>query len=184
MSIPSGPARSTHMGANETRFPASGMGHGCPRGSRSYPRSESVTRYGAGMNRLTDERSVGFLVGFGLSGTILTSWLVYSELSTGATCPPFLGIPACFLVLIGYVIATGAAWFGDRRHARAVFYAGTGLVVVIGSVFSLGQLRGNVECPCFEGLPMCFVSLLAGATMLIVGLYRGLSSSAPPRSNR
>lgn len=124
------------------------------------------------MSRLTDDRAAGFLVGFGLSGTILTSWLVFSELSSGTTCPPFLGIPACFLVLVGYLGATGSSWVGDSRRARAGFYAATGLVVVIGSFFSLGQLRGNLECPCFEGLPMCFVSLLAGASMLAVGLFR------------
>jgi len=35
-------------------------------------------------------------------------------------------------------------------------------------------VRGTIECPCFEGLPMCYISLLAVLSMLTVGLYRDL----------
>jgi hypothetical protein len=43
---------------------------------------------------------------------------------------------------------------------------------VVGAWFSIDELTGALECPTFEGLPMCFVSLFAGASMLVLDLVR------------
>ena len=63
-----------------------------------------------------------------------------------------------------------------------LFLAGAWLATLIGVWFSANQLVGAAECPSFEGLPTCFVSLLAGATMLAADLLRRRLASSPSRS--
>lgn len=119
----------------------------------------------------------GFIVALGFVGALLSSWLVVSELFREPTCPLLLGIPACYIVLISYVAATIDVW-RTSSASNGVFLVGAGLVTVIGIYFSVGELRGTAECPTFEGLPMCYVSLVAGVTMLVAYRLRsGLQGS-------
>lgn len=124
------------------------------------------------MSRITSERLSGFLVGLGFVGVLLTSWLVLSELFVKPTCPPLIGIPACYLVLMGYALATVGAWLAGEKVGDVLFYVGAGAVVVIAIYFSFSQFQGTAQCPKFEALPMCYVSLFAGATLLAVDLAR------------
>jgi len=134
------------------------------------------------MRAVTAGRLTGIIVGFGAVGIALTGWLVLSELFREPTCPSLLGIPACYILLGAYVAATGGAWFVDTMAGNALFLVGAGPVTLIGLWFSANQLTGAAECPSFEGLPMCYVSLLAGATMLTADLLRRRLGSSPPSS--
>jgi hypothetical protein len=124
------------------------------------------------MLALTPERLTGIIVGFAAVGVMLTGWLVLSELVREPTCPPLLGIPACYVVLAGYLAALAGAWAIDASAGRAVFLLGAGVVTVVGIWFSINELTGALECPSFEGLPMCFVSLFAGTSMLVLEAAR------------
>ena len=124
------------------------------------------------MSTLTAERLTGIIVGFAAVGVLLTGWLVLSELFRGSTCPPLLGVPACYVVLAGYVAALVGAWSQPARNADVLFLAGAGLVTVVGLWFSLNELAGSLDCPTFEGLPMCYMSLLTGVTLLEVDQVR------------
>jgi len=124
------------------------------------------------MSRVTSERLSGFLIGLGFVGVLLTSWLVVSQLFLKPTCPPLAGIPACYLVLAGYVLATVGAWLAGGKIGDVLFYVGAGVVVLIAIYFSTCQLQGTAQCPKFEALPMCYVSLFAGATLLAVDRFR------------
>jgi len=61
--------------------------------------------------------------------------------------------------------AVGALKMGPNDTNR-MFLVGAGVVTIVGIYFSVNQLRGVTQCPRFEGLPMCYVSLLAGISML------------------
>ena len=124
------------------------------------------------MTRVTSERLVGVLVGVGSIGILLSAWLVVSQVFIGPTCPPLFGIPACWFVVAGYTLATIGAWLAGERIGDVLFYTGAGSVVLIGIYFSSCQLQGTAQCPTFETLPMCYVSLLAGATLLAVDQVR------------
>ena len=118
------------------------------------------------MLRPTAEQMTGFLVGLGSVGIMLASWLVVSETFIRPTCPLLLGLPACYIVLVAYLLATlGAARF-RHRAGDASFLLGTGVILAIAAYGSWSQLRGTVQCPSFEGLPMCFGSLSFGAILL------------------
>jgi hypothetical protein len=103
---------------------------------------------------------------------MLTGWLVLSELFRAPTCPLLLGIPACYIVLAGYVAALAGAWIPDAKVGSVAFLTGAGVVTFVGAWFSFNELTGAIECPSFEGLPMCFVSLFAGATLLALESFR------------
>ena len=115
---------------------------------------------------LNAERLSGIIIGFAAVGLILTGWLVLSELLREPTCPELLGIPACYALLLAYLVTLAGAWMPDTTVSRSLFLVGAGAVTVIGAWFSFGQLAGTLECPAFEGLPMCFVSLFAGLSIL------------------
>jgi hypothetical protein len=121
---------------------------------------------------MSSERITGFIVGVGFTAALLTGWLVLSELFRGPTCPHLLGVPACYLVLAGYLAATAGAWLYGRRIGDISFLIGAVSVTIIGVYFSWNHLQGDVECPTFEGLPMCYVSLLAGVTLLALDQIR------------
>ena len=95
-----------------------------------------------------------------------------SELFREPTCPELLGVPACYVVLAGYLAALAGAWTLETRTGSAVFFGGAGLVTAIGIWFSIDELSGAAACPTLEGLPMCYVSLLAGLTMLAADQVR------------
>ena len=124
------------------------------------------------MLRLSAERLTGFSLGFAAVGVVLTGWLVISELLVEPTCPELVGIPACTIVLGGYLAALAGAWWLETRAGRALFLAGAGVVTVVGVWFSANELAGALSCPTFEGLPMCYVSLLAGLTILAADQVR------------
>ena len=124
------------------------------------------------MSDLTAERLSGINVGFAAVGVLLTGWLVLAELFLAPTCPPLLGVPACYVVLVGYLVALAGAWLQPARTADALLLSGAGAVTAIGLWFSLNELAGSLECPTLEGLPMCFVSLFAGVSMLAVDQLR------------
>lgn len=134
------------------------------------------------MTAMTADRLQGLILGFALVGVLLTGWLVASELFGEPTCPELLGVPACYIVLAAYLVAVAGAWSLGTVTGNALLLAGAGLVTLIGAWFSVAELTGAASCPTFEGLPMCYVSLLAGATMLMADQLRRRASrySASP----
>ena len=124
------------------------------------------------MAGVSSERVTGVIVGLGFTGLLLTGWLVLAELFVAPTCPHLLGVPACFLVLVGYSLAVVGAWLYRSRAGDLAFFIGAGSVTLIGVYFSWSQVQGHAQCPTFEGLPMCYVSLLAGLSMLALDQLR------------
>lgn len=125
----------------------------------------------------TSERLIGVNVALAFVGVLLTSWLVISELFREPTCPKLFGIPACYLVLIAYLAAAIGAWNADSGAGHVTFLLGAVAVTLIGIYFSMGEIRGTAQCPTFEGLPMCFVSLFAGVSMLVIDRVKHSSKS-------
>jgi hypothetical protein len=134
------------------------------------------------LSAVSAERLTGFNVGLGFVGVLLTSWLVVSHVLLEPICPTLIGIPACYVLVPAYLAATVGAWRADTSAGSSVFIIGAGAVALIGVWFSLNQVFGGAACPELEGLPMCYVSMLAGATMLTVDqLRRRTVQISPPR---
>lgn len=129
---------------------------------------------------MTQERLTGVIIGMGLVAIILSTWLVYSQLFIRPTCPALFGTPACYFVLACYIVATVAAAFPGSSRSGFLFYIGVGSALAIAIYASSSQVAGSVTCPSFEGLPMCFTSLLAAFTMIGADVWRRTGATSGP----
>lgn len=101
------------------------------------------------------------LICVGLYGASSVS---YTTITGTAPCPRIIGIPACFVVFIGYALMLIATL--TQNHTGKIFLMGwvpVFLLAFVGSMFEIGN--GNT-CPKSSfGLALCYVSL-AFATMV------------------
>ena len=97
-----------------------------------------------------------WLIGFlGLFGTF---GLVQNELTTGNVCPKIIGIPACFIILVCFLLVL-LGHTGILKKGSWFYFVGAGVAFSIASYGSLGELLGFAECPkTSNGVPMCFLS--------------------------
>jgi hypothetical protein len=93
--------------------------------------------------------------------------LSLSHMQTGETCPMFGPLPACYLVLAGYVLMLAAAWLPGRLRHFA-FWPGWlpvfGLALV-GSGFEL--IEGDICPKSAGGIPQCYFSLAMTVAALV-----------------
>ena len=103
-----------------------------------------------------------WIIIFSSFATLVTLWLVYSELTSPGYCPPYplLGTPTCYLVLVFFSLVLGAQFIKDKNISKILFYGGAvpGLGTAIW--FSSNQLLGTAQCPAQFSVPLCFVALL------------------------
>lgn len=101
----------------------------------------------------------------GISGA---GWLVSKEFSQAHTCPYLLGIPACIVILVCFLIPLIVHLL--KRYNEIYFFF-TGIAAVIAVTASLLQLTGNGDCPKTNGgTPMCYYSFLLFASLIIIKL--------------
>jgi len=103
-----------------------------------------------------------------LAGLLVTLYLVLRDIMEGDYCPKLFGIPACYVVLVSFLLVLPGLLLRGRR-IRRVFYA-TGAIsgFLIAVWFSANQLLDLKQCPKWFGLPLCYVSLLTfGALVLL-----------------
>ena len=97
-------------------------------------------------------------------GIIISILLIITDIVIGKYCAYFIFIPACYLVLIAFVGTLG----GEILKNLNIYYGFSllGLILVIN--FSFQEIvKGNV-CPTFLKLPLCYVSLLTFAILIIL----------------
>lgn len=102
--------------------------------------------------------------------SVLSAYLVHNEVYAPPFCPRLLDIPACFAVLILYLITLILAFQRDvRSHVMYFMSAGIGLGIAIW--FSVQSLSGAAQCPTLFSVPvpLCYASFL---TFLILILLR------------
>jgi hypothetical protein len=105
--------------------------------------------------------------------SVASACLVYNEIFFPPFCPRLLGIPACFPVLILYLITLILAFQRNvRSHVIYFLSAGTGLGMAIW--FSVQSLSRAAQCPTLFSIPvpLCYASLF---TFLILILMRGMT---------
>jgi len=96
----------------------------------------------------------------GALGLSMNDWKV------GNICPKILGIPACYIVLISFA---GGLVGHLLRHSKGnlIFFFFIGIVTLIATTGTVGELTGMAECPKTEGgTPMCFISLAICLSLL------------------
>ena len=115
-----------------------------------------------------------FIMGIGGASS-----LVYNEFTNGLICPKLIGIPACYIIMLCFLIPFISHLFNLHK---LYYYIGTGLAFSIALYGSVMQLLRVVECPkTNRGLPMCFISLSIFTGLIILKL---ISLKKPSRSSR
>ena len=94
--------------------------------------------------------------------------IVYEQIQN-VPCPKIGSVPACYVVLVAYVLILAATFMG--KHWRAYVFVPAWLVV-----FSIAALATGLElfipntCPTSKlGIPSCFLSL--AMTLMLVTAY-------------
>ncbi|MDA8692428.1 hypothetical protein N9L92_00085 [Saprospiraceae bacterium] len=85
----------------------------------------------------------------------------------GGICPKLLGIPACYIVLVCFVLAL-IAHIISMPISNVIFFISMGIVTLIASYGTAGELIGFAKCPRTDyGVPMCFISLSICLSILL-----------------
>lgn len=97
------------------------------------------------------------------------------HVQSGETCPLIATVPACLIVLLGYVLILMSV---GARKLRLLFWFGAGPVLVLALLgVGLETLRGGGVCPAGPlGIPQCFISL---GIILVIIVLRWRSSPNP-----
>ena len=102
----------------------------------------------------------GFAV-YGSFGISMNDW------QTGNICPKIIGIPACYIVFVCFVVAL-ISHLIPNKNSKWVYFFFVGIVTLIASTGTIGELTGLAECPRTSGgTPMCFISLAICLSLLI-----------------
>ena len=98
--------------------------------------------------------------------------LSIAEWGVAGSCPS-IGIPACYLVAIGYFLILLSCINHNQSLFRILFYAGISIVLGLAAMGSFMQVTGLGECPQTEtGFPMCYISLMMSMTVLVAFLIK------------
>lgn len=102
-------------------------------------------------------------------GALVSAYLVIMETYSPGSCPLILDIPACYPVLVSYILVF-VSFFMDKRSARyIIFYLGTLSGLAVAVWFSAGKASGTRTCPELLGIPLCYASLALFLIILIFG---------------
>ena len=94
--------------------------------------------------------------------------LVMTEIQTGNGCPKIMGIPACVIVMICFLIPLIVHLL---KKYHILYFIFTGLAFAIAVVASIMQFNAIGECPKLDnGIPMCYLSLLIFSILIVLKL--------------
>jgi len=107
------------------------------------------------------------LFGIGIFGA---GSLVFEEIQTGNGCPKFLGIPACFIIFICFVVPLVLHLI---KRYNGLYFFFTIFAVSIAAIASILEISEINECPkTAQGTPMCFYSLLLFIGLIVLKIYK------------
>ena len=118
---------------------------------------------------------LSLVAGLGVWGGVTLS---LAHMETGETCPMLGPIPACHLVLVGYLLMLISAWTPTRLRSFD-FWFGWTLVFGLALVGSALELMQGDVCPKSAGnIPQCYFSL----AMTLAALVFYLRLQTPQKS--
>jgi len=93
--------------------------------------------------------------------------LSIADFNTKNVCPKLLGIPACYIVLLFFVLILLSHIFQSYMGTRLWYYVFLTVPLLLALSGTITELSGKVICPRTSGgTPMCYISL--GICMLLL----------------
>jgi len=104
--------------------------------------------------------ALALLVSISGFGVIAGLQLTMDHLKTGEVCPVLGPIPACYIVLFGYLCVFLTAIFYRKAKVNVLFYIGWMPVLVLAFSGVVMELTRGEICPAGPAeIPQCFFSL-------------------------
>ncbi len=102
----------------------------------------------------------------------ISCYLVYMNLVTGDFCPKLFSLPACYLVLIAYILVLISTYIKKHSIQKTYFYLGSVSILLMAIWFTYSQLSGVQDCPVLLGIPLCYASLIMAIVLILLGLKK------------
>jgi len=114
---------------------------------------------------------VYFLLFFGVYGA---GKLSYNEITHHHICPKLIGVPACFIIFLCFLIPLIVHFIKKKNTLYFVF---TGIAFLIALIGTIGQLFDKIQCPKKEdGTPMCYISLVIFSVLILLKIFERKSN--------
>lgn len=95
--------------------------------------------------------------------------LAYNEFLVEGTCPKLGIIPACYIVLVCFVVPFITHIF---NKSKVLYFLFTVFALVLAIYATIGELLGNLRCPKTDGgLPMCYLSLVIFTILILLKIF-------------
>lgn len=125
--------------------------------------------YGAGSLSLADYRKSA-------SPVPSTSTAPAAAPTTSGICPKLGGIPACYIILLCFLMAAVGHVPGMPK-GNLIYFIFTGFAASIALYGTVGELAGFAECPkASGGTPMCFYSLAIFGSLILMKVFAVLQA--------
>ncbi len=105
---------------------------------------------------------------FSLAGIAFSAYLIVRNLIQPGYCPDFFGIPACYLVLLAFLLVFLSTRM--EKGAAIIFVPGGVIGFVLGMFFSIKEMFTVGTCPRLFNIALCYLSLIVFAVMIILFL--------------
>jgi hypothetical protein len=115
-----------------------------------------------------------------IGGVLFSLYLVYEEIRQAGYCPRFFQIPACYLVLGGFLLVLLSCFSHTRALSHALFFLGTSIGFILAAWFSYHQLNGLKICPELFRIPLCYVSFFVFLTLFFIKARNGKRNGVGP----
>ena len=104
-------------------------------------------------------------------GVLASFYLVMSDILQPGFCPRlFYSIPACYIVLIAFILVLGSCFITNKTGSSFSFYFGSVPGLLLAVWFSYNQLAGLDECPQILTFPLCYASFFTFLVIIILKL--------------
>ena len=102
----------------------------------------------------------------GLYGALSVS---YTTITGTDPCPDVQGLPACFVVTVGYLMMVTSLVISNFGWKKRMFLSGWLVVFLIAVTGTLLEIMNGNTCPhSADGLPLCYVSLAFSILILML----------------
>jgi len=112
-----------------------------------------------------------------VASVLSASSLVYNEYINNSVCPKILNIPACYIIMLCFVIPLIGHLL---KWKNKIYFIGTGVAFSIAFYGTIMQILEIIQCPkTSTKIPMCFISLSIFTSLIILKRYL-LKIKTPP----
>lgn len=101
-------------------------------------------------------------------GVAFAIWLVVMDIRNSGFCPAIFGIPACYLVLLAFLLCLLSTLPIKELYSALLFYPGAFLGLTLAIWFSYNSMTGRDNCPEILGFPLCYLSFFVFLALLML----------------